>query len=218
MIDFWKIKSWLYQNFRDGFPFKQILQQENKNYIRFFEKINVEPEFILDIGTGHGNGLQLIEYFCISRQTRGASVSNSKKNASINGEKSKNSCLIGVDRSASMLKQAREVQSGTFIQAEALQLPFKNNSFSIILVIGLIEYLKDKELFLKELNRILKPRGNIILTISPVDFFSFFRFFYGLKLYLISVEKFEFLLNLYKLKVQKKAKSIMQIQYLIYKL
>lgn len=218
LINYWNIKSSLYRIFRNLFPFKQILIQENKRFIQFFEKINLEPELILDIGTGHGNGLQLIAPHLISSQNFAipADFDHKKKDIPA-GKNFKKTCLIGVDRSLSMLKHARTMLSGTFIQADALRLPFKNECFSVILVIGLVEYIKDKELFLKEIYRISKSGGNIILTISPVNFFSFFRFVYGLRLFLIPSGKFEALLDQYNLKIQNKAKTVMQIQYLIFK-
>jgi len=207
----------LYQNFRQVFPFKQILRQENQSFIRFFDKINLVSELVLDIGTGHGNGLQLIKSHFTSGQNRTNFTLDNEKKDFIDAKNNKNVYLIGVDRSASMLKSARNIQTGVFVQADALVLPFKDESFSIILAIGLVEYLKNKRLFLKEISRILKSGGKVILTISPMNLFSFFRFFYGLRLFLISSKSFEILIDQFNLKIQNKSKTVMQIQYLLYK-
>lgn len=191
--------------------------QENKSIIQFFEKIDLEPELILDIGTGHGNGLQLIAHYLYHFQNVTIPPHSDTKNWKNIRKNTKNIYLIGIDSSPSMLRYAKKMVPGMFIQADAVNLPFKKECFSIILVIGLIEYIKDKELFLKEIYRILKSGGNIILTISPMNFLSFFRFLYGLRLFLIPCGKFEALLDQLNLKIQNKSKTIMQIQYLIYK-
>ena len=61
------------------------------------------------------------------------------------------------------------------------RLPFKDESFEIILCTGLLEHLKEPEAALKEMKRVLKPKGKILLSASsafsvhdaPEDYFHF---------------------------------------------
>ena len=75
----------------------------------------------------------------------------------------------GVDFSKSLIEIAKEERgkNGTFIQADALKLPFKDNSFDTVFSIAVIHHIPSKEnrvKFVSEANRVLKPGGVFILT------------------------------------------------------
>lgn len=54
------------------------------------------------------------------------------------------------------------------IQGDACTLPVKDNSFDIVFCIETLEHIKNDKNALKELNRILKPAGKLLLTV-PYD-------------------------------------------------
>jgi len=60
------------------------------------------------------------------------------------------------------------------IVADALHMPFRDRSFSLITCYSLVEHLRDRELFLKEVKRTLKRRGQFIAyfpnRLFPLEF------------------------------------------------
>jgi len=82
--------------------------------------------------------------------------------------------LIGADFSAEMLEVAeaancyRELQSADYTQAIELD----DNSVDAAISVGVYSQ-EFKELFIKELTRIVKPRGVIVLSCRPVHFAGF---------------------------------------------
>lgn len=56
--------------------------------------------------------------------------------------------------------------------ADACFLPYKNNSFDIVLASAVVEHIKETDLFLEEAGRVLKKGGYLIIT-YPNPFFDF---------------------------------------------
>jgi ubiquinone/menaquinone biosynthesis C-methylase UbiE len=71
--------------------------------------------------------------------------------------------IVGVDLSLEMLKQAH-VHEFPRIQANAVDLCFKDESFDTVVSMGMFEYLEDPTPFLIEINRILKIDGALVFT------------------------------------------------------
>ncbi len=60
------------------------------------------------------------------------------------------------------------------VNGSAIQLPFKNNSFDLIIIQDVIEHLTGTNYFYAEINRILKPKGVIYLsTPNKLSVFNF---------------------------------------------
>lgn len=98
---------------------------------------------ILDIGCGEGVLLNLIF----------------KKTAA---------SVIGVDPET---QPASKDQPIKIIKATAYKLPFKNNSFDIVISTEVIEHLKIPTKMLSEIKRVLKPKGKAIIT-TPIKLFE----------------------------------------------
>jgi len=80
--------------------------------------------------------------------------------------------ITGVDTDEHSLKFARkEIQKrnarANFIKANAHKLPFKNNSFDVIIATEIIEHLEKPQIMLREIKRVLKPKGQVIIT-TPI--------------------------------------------------
>jgi ubiquinone/menaquinone biosynthesis C-methylase UbiE len=76
---------------------------------------------------------------------------------------------VGIDLSGDMLKIAKnrfkeEVQTH-FVCADAEFLPFRRDSFDIILGMTVIEFIPDQHRVLKNLNKTLTPHGTLVLGI-----------------------------------------------------
>ena len=73
--------------------------------------------------------------------------------------------VIGLDSSLASLKQAQLKTHGVYLNADATHLPFKNRSFSLIISNGVIHHIPHYTQALQEISRILKPKGQLYLTI-----------------------------------------------------
>ena len=139
---------------------KYLLFKTKKNYnliAKAFSKSrwNVWTEFgfirdyikngdkILDIGCGNGRLLELL--------------------------KDKRIDYIGIDNSEELIRIAKNrYPQNKFLMADALNLPFAENSFDKIFSVAVFHHIPSKELrsqFLKEARRVLKPEGFLILAV-----------------------------------------------------
>jgi len=71
--------------------------------------------------------------------------------------------LIGIDLSHEMLVRAQN-NGMTVAEADVLNLPFKNNYFDVIHSKGVLHHIDDFESALREIKRVLKPNGTLILA------------------------------------------------------
>lgn len=71
--------------------------------------------------------------------------------------------IFGVDEQSDAIEYCQNTYSGKYVQADLSALPFEDNFFDLILFLDAIEHL-DKPIFaLKELSRVLKPKGSILI-------------------------------------------------------
>ena len=82
-----------------------------------------------------------------------------------------------------------------FLQADISKLPFQNICLDLIFCIGVSEYVKNLMTVLTNFYEALKDEGYLIFTISPINFFSFLRYFWGHRIYLRKAEEVELLLR-----------------------
>ena len=81
----------------------------------------------------------------------------------ISGRYDKDYSIFGVDKEKSAIKYCRENYQGKYIKANLENLPFPQNKFNLILFLDTIEHLKNPERVLKELARVLKQKGKILI-------------------------------------------------------
>lgn len=73
--------------------------------------------------------------------------------------------ITGVDVSEVAVQTARKTSSGKFYTIkEGEKLPFKNNSFDFVTAFDVLVCVYDTELIFKELSRVLKPKGVLVIT------------------------------------------------------
>lgn len=77
--------------------------------------------------------------------------------------------VVGLDFSPLALAHARaelsDVSQLSLLQGDAMQLPLKNNCADCVTMMDVLEHLSDDKRALKEVARVLKPGGFIILTV-----------------------------------------------------
>lgn len=81
-------------------------------------------------------------------------------------EKINNNEVYGSDLSPLRIKRAEEIcKKSSFLLANALYLPFEDNTFDVILLHHVLEHIPDDEGIIKEIYRILKVGGVFILGV-----------------------------------------------------
>jgi len=129
---------------------ERMVPQYDSGQLIYFEHIGrylfasqfVKAKKILDVACGSGYGASILLH-------KGAKE------------------VVGIDRSRAAIKHAKKYyqeSKATFLRADALFLPFDNESFDIVTTFETIEHLSSQEKFLKEIKRILKKDGLLVLS------------------------------------------------------
>lgn len=83
---------------------------------------------------------------------------------------SKGAIVTGVDISKEMLKIAKNESEGInnikYVQANLYELPFKSNSFDLIICTYVLENIEKLEAVFSEFSRVLKNKSHLIFSIS----------------------------------------------------
>ena len=105
-----------------------------------------KAENILDVGCGIGGStLHLIKKY----QAKGTGISLSP---------------LQVSRATQRAAEANLSEKAHFLEANALEMPFEDNSFDLVWSLESGEHMPDKTKFLQECYRVLKPEGKLILA------------------------------------------------------
>ena len=73
--------------------------------------------------------------------------------------------IIGCDYNSIRLDRAKRGPYKLLVPADLLQLPFENNYFDLILCSHVLEHIPQDEACLREMGRVLKPNGLLILAV-----------------------------------------------------
>ncbi|MCS7120144.1 MAG: class I SAM-dependent methyltransferase [Nitrososphaerota archaeon] len=133
-------------------------------YLGWIERSFISSEIpsyiktVLDVGTGTGRNIEIIIRRC--------------------------AFVYGVDISRGMLTMAkrRKIQNSFFVIADAKHLPFPSEIFDCVVCIRVLKYIPEWRKTIKEISRVLKPKGKLILTfpnILSVQFISSLRELYS---------------------------------------
>jgi len=165
-------------------PIRKLIQQfvEIK---KFRQLSNLKAnKVVLEIGCGNGTGTKLIQKYFSPKK------------------------IYAVDIDEKMLKKAQKKNNDTniiFEIADVTKLPYADNTFDAIFDFGMIHHIVEWKVCLKELKRVLKPNGELILEDLSIESFEtffgiFLKFFlkhpyekmYKLKDFLKYLEKINF--------------------------
>jgi len=108
---------------------------------------NIESGKLLDIGLGCGFFEKIIK----------------KEKPKIN--------LYGIDISKSAIKKIKQNSIGVFKIGSVLEIPFKQNFFDVVIALEVLEHIPATEIFsvYKEIKRVLKKKGKLILSIPVYE-------------------------------------------------
>lgn len=76
----------------------------------------------------------------------------------------------GLDISKDALRFSKSRGLSSLICGSADSLPFKNDLFDLVLALDVIEHIDDDLSAVRELNRVLKPGGRLIITVPAFQF------------------------------------------------
>jgi SAM-dependent methyltransferase len=78
--------------------------------------------------------------------------------------------VVGVDPSESMLALARrQTAAAEFLPGGALELPFADDSFDVVVSTQVLEYVEDVATALAEARRVLRPGGRVLVVDTDWD-------------------------------------------------
>ena len=81
----------------------------------------------------------------------------------------------GVDTNEKFLDIAKRNSKVNYILADAKNLPFRDNNFDVIIMLATLEHITERENTLKEINRVLKQNGILILTVPNTWSYYYIR-------------------------------------------
>ena len=84
---------------------------------------------------------------------------------------SKKCQVYGIDNDAKSIRLAKKIggKNTTFLVASALKIPFKSNKFNYVISSEVIEHVQDDSSFMKEIVRVTKKNGTIIVTTPSLE-------------------------------------------------
>jgi len=100
-----------------------------------------------------------------------------------------------VDMSADMLAFTKQRLSKydsdkyRLARADIAQLPFPDATFDVIACIGVFGYMEDVDAAIREIKRVLKPGGTLVLSIRNLDHVTVFDGFFWLKAPFLALRK-----------------------------
>ncbi len=146
----------IFMNFGYNYHDKEIKMSEEDEENRYSAQLyhitasgaDIKNKDLLEVGCGRGGGLSYV-----NRTFKPKSVS-------------------GIDLGKQAIKFCKsyyEKEGGTFLHANAQDLPFEDSSFDIVLNVESSHRYPQMEVFLKEVVRVLRPGGHFLFIDFRVD-------------------------------------------------
>lgn len=82
---------------------------------------------------------------------------------------SKKTNFYGIDLDEEAITYMNKTYDGEFIVADAMKIPYGDNFFDYVICTSVLEHLKDDVKVLKEIKRVLKPRGKLVLIVPSLN-------------------------------------------------
>ena len=122
------------------FGFKKSYLLKDLFFYKKLSQLNIPPEGkVLDVGCGQG---VFLDRLAQTYRVKGT----------------------GIDISPRAIRQAKkQSRAGKFIMADAVRLPFKDQSFDLVFSLDSLEHIKPQVKALKEMLRVLKPGGILFI-------------------------------------------------------
>lgn len=130
----------------------------NKYYLNYLIKSNTFPQSIY-----HAAKNKLVSQL-ITDMGQNARILDAACGAgNVTGQYANSHLLTGIDNQSSAIDYCKKNYSGEYILADLHDIPLPDNTFDLILFLDSIEHFIDPLNVLKELQRVLKPKGKILI-------------------------------------------------------
>ena len=141
-------------NFNDYLDFYNVARSRNKSNEAYFKFENFQSWMVIKSLQGSGINFSGMKVLDIGSGMGGYSSSLVSHGAYV----------VAVDIANTYSSKVKGV---TFAQADATRLPFRSNSFDFVFCSSLIEHVKNPDLLIKEIKRVLKNHGHFYLSFPP---------------------------------------------------
>ena len=169
-----KTNKFVKQHFENVFKNKNKLVDISKDdlgikdskIVEIIKRFNPKNKTCLDIGPGTGRWINFLKSFQCKK-------------------------VFALDISDTVKKKCHKLCNEFFLMdIESKAIPLKSNSVDVIIAIEVIEHIRDSEIFLREILRISKPGGLILLTMpNVISLISRIRMIFGVLPVAISSDK-----------------------------
>jgi ubiquinone/menaquinone biosynthesis C-methylase UbiE len=131
---------------------------EEKYYIDYLKKTDKFPQSL------YHKAKHTVVQNIFSDQPHGSLVLDAACGiGNVTSKYSDNYSIVGIDEQLSALQYCCGNHSGKYVQGDLYFLPFTNSCFDLILFLDSIEHFTNPSLALKELARVLKTGGRIVI-------------------------------------------------------
>ena len=143
------VKSYLEKQFegQKGVQYgSDINWQRSLNHVKYLAKVIVKNSKVLDIGCGHGHHMYLLKQLRPDLD------------------------ITGIDIKKQKLWNVLKKEGYNLKIMDATNLKFPDKTFDVIISFGVMEHVEDDNLFLKEINRVLKYKGKLFIFNLPNEY------------------------------------------------
>lgn len=192
----WNLQASGYAALRQNPVSARLLAQENQALIDLLCCIpQTTFQCVLDVGTGTGNALAMLFQAGL-----------------------KAACVYAIDSAEKMLREVqKKFPSVQCLVAEAENLPFRNETFDLVLCIGVSEYVKSLPELMRELSRVLQPKGFLVITAATPMWLNRMRYALLHTLFLRDEREVQASFQQTHFAVLEKRQTLLQMQFLLQK-
>lgn len=134
----------------DNFVRNSVQEHIEIKRLRAFSNLPTDKK-VLEIGCGTGNAAQLIKKYFKTKRITGIDLD---------------------ERMVAIAKRKNKDKTISFEVQDAADLKYKNNSFDAVFDLGVIHHIPHWKECLKELKRVVKPQGQLIIEDLSIESFS----------------------------------------------
>lgn len=189
-MKFGRVTAFLYGAFRARYPFSFFLEEEKEVARAMLDPVLRTGQRVLDAGCGDGHVTQgLLE-----------------KNMAFR--------FVCLDASKSMMERIPEHPDIDKRVGSLECSGLSDDTFDVILCLGVAEYLREPIVVLREFHRMARPDAILLITFSPPGFLNYLRWILGRRLTLLDENECRTLLNQSGWTIISQGRTMLQYQFM----